>query len=628
MQNTCVIMAPQAHYRYSAAVECAQSQWESVNNRSHHKMQEDGSVVLVDPTQQVTSNVEIQKIDPARLSPFEVQPADPAQPATQHGAEITVNKLGQSRLSPFEPSSPNGSAGQHSSVPAIGKKLNPSLLSFFDQPKVEPFNKSLQVASPLMSNANKFDHQDAIVVTDIMNEILGSAPGSNIKPSTQSIVNDDLEHHKSSSSIRSKDLGVSATKGPSIGGTKAMQGYLKDTVSNGAKYSTKVPVPGRSGFNHFTRNAPGFSSIRPIPSKRRDQHKGLPIGETNAMPGYLKGTASNGAKHSTKVPIPVRSELIHFTRNAPGFPSIRPISSKQRDHKGSPIGDTNATPGYLKDTVSNYAKYSNKVPVPGRSGFNHFTRNAPGFPSVTPIPSKRRDHKGPPIGDTNALPMYMADDTVSNASKRRTKVPITARSGFDSITKNNPGIPFIPSALPGIKNPKYEHVKPRFKPDTSAINSEEKVMPPMKSADVFDVPQVRSIPPLTIKSDFAVITTGARSGFDSITRNNPGIPLIPSALPGRKNNAYINVQSQYAQNAKLLVKKEPAQLKSEECIVPFPISEDEDEEANDVLDANEESPILFDSTKTEVEDFYIKIDTEEEPDQVPNVLVPSVPCST
>ena len=86
-------MAPNAHIRYSAAVEYAQSEWESVKNRVHYKMQEDGSVVLVDP-----NHVEIKKIDPARLCQFQVQPT-----AAQHVAQITINKLGKSRMSPFEP---------------------------------------------------------------------------------------------------------------------------------------------------------------------------------------------------------------------------------------------------------------------------------------------------------------------------------------------------------------------------------------------------------------------------------------------------------------------------------------------------------------------------------------------
>jgi hypothetical protein len=124
--------ADNAHSRYSAAVEYAQSQWESVSKRAHYKMQEDGCVALVDPSHQVTTNVDIQKIDPTRLCPFEAQPT-----FAQHGAQITVTKLDKSRMSTFEPSSPSVSSAAHSSVP-IRTKLDPSLISLFEQPKVEP----------------------------------------------------------------------------------------------------------------------------------------------------------------------------------------------------------------------------------------------------------------------------------------------------------------------------------------------------------------------------------------------------------------------------------------------------------------------------------------------------------
>jgi len=215
-------MALNAHYRYSAAVEYAQSQWESVNNRVHHKMQEDGSVVLVDPNHQGTSHVEIQKIDPsARLFPFEVQPTDPPQPAAQHGAQITINKLGKSRMSPFEPSSSSVSAA-HSSVP-IGKKLDHSLLPFFQQPKVDSFNK---VALSLFTSVNQFDHQVPIMINDI-NAIMVSAPASNIKPSTPSNVNDELGHHKRSSSISSAG---------------AKRHSMADTISNAENCKEKAPT--------------------------------------------------------------------------------------------------------------------------------------------------------------------------------------------------------------------------------------------------------------------------------------------------------------------------------------------------------------------------------------------------
>ena len=105
-------MAPNVHYRYSAAVEYAQSQWERVTNRVHYTMKEDGFVALVDSSHQVTTNVDIQnKIDQARLwSLFEVQPT-----SAQRVAQITVNKLAKSRLSPFEQASFNEASEPSSS---------------------------------------------------------------------------------------------------------------------------------------------------------------------------------------------------------------------------------------------------------------------------------------------------------------------------------------------------------------------------------------------------------------------------------------------------------------------------------------------------------------------------------
>ena len=174
-------------------------------------------------TYQVTSHVEVQKIDPARLCPFEVQPT-----SSQHVSQITVKKLDKSRMSPFEPSSSSVSSAAHSSVP-IRTKLDPSLVSLFEQPKVEPFNK---VASPpLINNVNQFDHPVTIMVNDI-NEIMVSAAGTVdpiVKPSTQSNDNDDLDHHKRSSSIGST-------------GDKRHSSLASDSISNAEKRIENAPI--------------------------------------------------------------------------------------------------------------------------------------------------------------------------------------------------------------------------------------------------------------------------------------------------------------------------------------------------------------------------------------------------
>ena len=110
----------------------------------------------------------IQKIDPARLCPFEVQLT-----SAQHVAKITIDKLDKSRMSPFEPSS-SGVSAAHSSVP-ISKKSDPLLVSLFEQPKVGPLNKV--TSPPLITNGNQFGHQDTIMVND-KNETMVSAPGT------------------------------------------------------------------------------------------------------------------------------------------------------------------------------------------------------------------------------------------------------------------------------------------------------------------------------------------------------------------------------------------------------------------------------------------------------------------
>ena len=192
-------MAPNVHYRYSAAVEYVQSQWERVNNRVHYKMKEDDFVALVDSSHQVTTNVDIQnKIDQARLWPFEVQPT-----SAQRVAQITVNKLAnKSRLSPFEQASFNEASEPSSSEPS----------------------------------------------------------------------------------------------------------FMNGTISTAVKYSSKVPVPKRSGFNHYTKYGSGFSSKIPILSKHR---------------GLIVATGAEGHKTVT------------FSNSA--TPSRIPIPTKRSDHKGTPI---------------------------------------------------------------------------------------------------------------------------------------------------------------------------------------------------------------------------------------------------------------------------------------------------
>ena len=65
------------------------------------------------------------------------------------------------------------------------------------------------------------------------------------------------------------------------------------------------------------------------------------------------------------------------------------------------------------------------------------------------------------------------------------------------FTKDGPGIPTIPSALPGSPN-KFE---PCYNSDTSVLISEKKGMPPIKSVDA---PQPNWIVPLGGRSTFVI----------------------------------------------------------------------------------------------------------------------------
>ena len=62
--QTCAKMASKAHFIRSAAVDLASTQWDKVAMRAHNVMQEDGSVVRVDPSHPVMPNVEFQAAAP------------------------------------------------------------------------------------------------------------------------------------------------------------------------------------------------------------------------------------------------------------------------------------------------------------------------------------------------------------------------------------------------------------------------------------------------------------------------------------------------------------------------------------------------------------------------------------
>ena len=191
--------------------------------------------------------------------------------------------------------------------------------------------------------------------------------------------------------------------------------YMASTVSSSAKFRTKVKIPARPGFNHFTK---GFPSILPIHFK----HRSL-IGGTGAKE-HMTGTVSNTAKDREKAPLIARPGFNHFTKQ--GFSSIMPIPSK---HRGS-IGGTGAK-GYMAEIVSNDSKHRKKAPINNCSGYNNFTKDGPGFPPILPItndkpnkpsripvPSNYHSNKRRVIGDSRAKQGCLFD-TISCSAKFR-----------------------------------------------------------------------------------------------------------------------------------------------------------------------------------------------------------------
>ena len=484
------------HSRYSAAVEYAQSQWESVNKRVHYKMQEDGCVALVDPSHLNkldksrmspfeasspsvssaahslvpirtkldpsliflfeqpkvetlnkvaspplitngnqfchhdtimicdTNEIEVSAPEsnvvkplthqPARLCPFEVQPT-----SAQHVAPITINKLGESRMSLFEPSSSSVSAA-HSSVP-IRNKLDPSLTSIFEQPKVEPLSK---VASPMITNVNQFGHQVTIKESDI-NEIVVSPPWSNIvEPSTQSNLNDDLDHHKRSSSI---------------GSTGAKRDNMAATISNAENRMEKTPITAgtHSGSANIIKDKTTISQSK-IPAIEPSPYE----------PRYMKGTISSAGKYRTKVKIPERPGFNHFTKPGPGFSSKIPIFSKHR-RTGAEV--------HKAATVKNSAKQTilSRIPIPTKRS-SHLIETVAKI-----VKSHGKNNEYLSGSGTETRKDYDAH-TISSAAKSREKAPvINGKKWISSTRPNNPDGPINP--LPSMENYRKKLDAPRKK---------------------------------------------------------------------------------------------------------------------------------------------------------------------
>ena len=169
-------MASKAHFIRSAAVDLASSQWEKVAKRAHDVMQEDGSVVLVDPTHPVMPNVEIQQAAPIQSTHFE------DAPAAKQMAPVNIDQLDW-LLSPFDQES---SAAAHptqlsSNVADTSKAEATSVIdqldfSCFTLPPVVIKNDQqkidLAVFDAMIEELNRQEHPKSITKSQLIDAMM------------------------------------------------------------------------------------------------------------------------------------------------------------------------------------------------------------------------------------------------------------------------------------------------------------------------------------------------------------------------------------------------------------------------------------------------------------------------
>lgn len=98
------------------------------------------------------------------------------------------------------------------------------------------------------------------------------------------------------------------------------------------------------------------------------------------------------------------------------------------------------------------------------------------------------------ISGTKSKPRYMAD-TLSSSAKYRTKVLISARSGFVNIIKRNPGIPTIP---PEKRNFKFNHLPSENKQESIQSADSVVLILAADSETSNNLEQVQSVPSVAL----------------------------------------------------------------------------------------------------------------------------------
>jgi len=524
-----------AHFNRSAAVDLASTQWEKVAKRAHNVMQEDGTIVRVDPTHLVVLNVEIQQAAPIPNDQSSSAAAHPTQLSsiiadTKYEATSVIYPLDFScftlppvaikndqqkiDLAIFDAMIEELNGQEHPITKS--QLIDAMLISLNLRKHIAHLTSSIATRTGEDDQATDLVHYDAMIAelneqeppiskaqlievlcacsklrkyveTAIesatrMSQCDDQGTASVDKSLIQVTVNNNLDTTRlySSEQQPTSSIAPSAHRSDPIVVNKldyslsscSDQPQVELPISNKmdetleSKFDDHVTVDHLTTGNNVETSDLGCNIQPSMPFDATDlgHHKGsASIGGTTTK-RYQSDTISNAAKRREKAPVTAgkRSGFDKATINKPiNRTSSTPIPSR-KGPSIDPDGTAKDEPAkHSADTISSTAKRCTKVPPAARPGFDDIAKTKRNPPSNTPIPFMHHDRKkGPSIDGTKGKPMYSAD-TISNAAKRRTKVPPTARSGFDNITKKNPTIPDVLSALPGIKNPLYNHVPSR-----------------------------------------------------------------------------------------------------------------------------------------------------------------------
>ena len=150
---------------------------------------------------------------------------------------------------------------------------------------------------------------------------------------------------------------------------------MKGTISSAGKCRTKLLIPERPGFNHFTKPGPGFSSKIPIFSKHR---------RTGAK-GHKAATVKNSAKRTilSRIPIPTKRSS-HLIETVAKIVKVHGNNNECLSGSG-----TEARKVFNAPTISSAAKSREKARVTNIDGKKWDPSTRPNNPDgpIKPLPS-------------------------------------------------------------------------------------------------------------------------------------------------------------------------------------------------------------------------------------------------